>query len=111
MDTGRGDRGRGPGGQAPELPATWPDAPNGAAERAADLVDLRDRAAAALGVVPPEVPAEPGPFVPVADDLGSADAATPDPAVVLVAAVAEAGRAAGKPVGVCAEAARAVVLT
>jgi phosphotransferase system enzyme I (PtsI) len=65
------------------------------AERAADLVDLRDRAVASvLGLPMPGVPDPGHPFVLIAIDLAPADTATLDPATVL-AIVTERGGPTG----------------
>jgi phosphotransferase system enzyme I (PtsI) len=54
------------------------------AERAADLVDIRDRAiAAALGLAPPGIPVVDGAFVLVGQDIAPADTVLLDPAKVL----------------------------
>ncbi|WP_396426995.1 phosphoenolpyruvate--protein phosphotransferase [Amycolatopsis sp. EV170708-02-1] len=60
-------------------------------ERAADLIDIRDRAiAAALGLAPPGIPETDRPFVLVGQDIAPADTVLLDPAKVL-AIVTEKG--------------------
>ncbi|MFI9816822.1 phosphoenolpyruvate--protein phosphotransferase [Saccharothrix variisporea] len=84
-------------------------------ERAGDLVDLRDRAiAAVLGVPSPGVPVRAEPFVLVSTDLAPADTVTLDPSKVVAIVTAKGGptshtailaRALGIPAVVgCAEA-------
>lgn len=62
------------------------------AERATDLIDVRNRLIAALrGDEPPGVPARREPFILVADDLAPADTVTLDPAVCLALVTEQGG--------------------
>lgn len=62
------------------------------AERAADVLDVRNRIVCALyGVEPPVIPVLDEPFVLIADDLAPADTATLDPASVRAIVTARGG--------------------
>lgn len=62
------------------------------AERAADLADVARRVVRTMSGAPEQaVPASPGPYVLVADDLSAADAAVLDPASVLAIITREGG--------------------